>query len=297
MDNDTYYLLFDDYIIVGTILPDTIINNSRTDIKDKSMAMYRLSSLKINDMYHKISKEHINHIGNSRYKINKILIDVNYDKQLENSRTVCIEYINNTCHHRTNIYGYLTEDAAYYSNFKICTDQLEYYANGRQMIGYTGLFRYYHDNGNLIFRCNCIDGKLHGEANTFYSDGLVKCTCNYTNGLANGSYHSYFSRDRYMHEPINQRIENEFNYVNGERDGIQKIFHTNGTLHNIYVCENGKLNGIYKTYERNGQIYEIKYYKNDIQCGKHIKYKCDPIYSDQTCVDECNLNDQGVIDQ
>jgi len=55
------------------------------------------------------------------------------------------------------------------------------------------------------------------------------------------------------------------NYINGEKEGVWKVWHENGRLELQANYINGKLEGLYKRWDENGKLINSTNYRNGVQ--------------------------------
>ena len=68
-------------------------------------------------------------------------------------------------------------------------DMRMHYVKGARTVG-----EWFHNNGQLKWRDNYKDGKLHGLYEYYYENGQLKIRGNYNNGKRNGPF-EYFDED------------------------------------------------------------------------------------------------------
>ncbi len=98
------------------------------------------------------------------------------------------------------------------------------------------------ENDRLTAKLPVIDGKENGTAYGWYSDG----------------------KRRY-----------ERNFLNGNREGVQKGWHANDTLSFYFFFHEDKYEGEQKTYFKNGQPWQILNYVNGYEEGKQKSWNED----------------------
>ena len=100
--------------------------------------------------------------------------------------------------------------------------------------------RYVHDpDGNLKSRFDIVDGKVHGEAVTYYPGG---------------------------------KISTVVKYERNKKEGIEKKYYSSGQLYRTRPYENGKLSGIEKRYYKDGGIKTIQEFRLNNPASELIEY-------------------------
>jgi len=61
---------------------------------------------------------------------------------------------------------------------------------------FTGTLRTYRLNGSIDIKCQCVDGKLHGNFISYYENGKVMATTNYVDGKEHGNFKMYDLKGR-----------------------------------------------------------------------------------------------------
>jgi hypothetical protein len=84
-----------------------------------------------------------------------------------------------------------------------------------------GLWRFWHENGQLIIEKNYVNGNLEGLYRSWHENGQLQEEGNYLNGEREGLH-------RFWHE--NGQLEQEGNYLNGKREGLHRFWRENGQL-------------------------------------------------------------------
>ncbi len=81
--------------------------------------------------------------------------------------------------------------------------------------------------------------------------------------VRNGYYRVYHS---------NRKVALEHTYVNGELEGIEKIYHENGAISGLLPMKDGKYDGHFTYYYLDGSVKQKGYYKNDKITGDLTSY-------------------------
>jgi len=77
-----------------------------------------------------------------------------------------------------------------------------YILNGKK----NGIYRSFHENGQIYEESNYLDGKLNGIKNTYNKNGNIESECIYIDGKENGIYKEY---------RITGELWYEINFLNG----------------------------------------------------------------------------------
>lgn len=104
------------------------------------------------------------------------------------------------------------------------------YKNGKE----EGLWIHRDRDGSPSKEVNYKNGKLDGECKTkFFVDGTVSELENYKEGKLHGIKRSYFYQKK-------GKVQSEYNYKDGKRDGAYKIYKDDGSVYEEGRYENGK---------------------------------------------------------
>lgn len=108
-----------------------------------------------------------------------------------------------------------------------------------------GVSYYYSFPGYLSESVEYAKNKKHGTAFFFDSTGIITAYAQYINGLL------------MSHQIVNKRDSL------GNKTGIWKEFHPNGSAKSERVYETGRIAGYVKEYDRNGQVISAQLFHND----------------------------------
>ncbi len=86
------------------------------------------------------------------------------------------EIIDPTFRIKKLVYFYINKELAIFDKF------IEYEEYKIFPLGYSGMYREYHENGNLYKQFYHINGKIQGEFLTFYDNGNRQIICDYVQG-------------------------------------------------------------------------------------------------------------------
>ena len=174
-----------------------------------------------------------------------------------------------------------------------------------------GLWKFYHQNGNLATNEPYVNGELDGEVTSFYSNGAPNLVSQYKNGKKNGAYSDHYSdgvlksRYNYVNDKengdyrtfhangspslemnskddqadgpykkyhANGRLAAEGNVVLGKQEGRYRSYHDNGTLESEGEMKNGEMEGEWRSYHTNGRLHMVHSYTKGVKTGEEIEY-------------------------
>ena len=109
----------------------------------------------------------------------------------------------------------------------------------------------------------------NGVMKEYYSDTVLKSTCNYKGGKKNGKVVSYYNNK-------NHSIKYEGEYIDNIKNGEWKTYYENGKEKYVENYKNGAINGKCKEYNESGKlVFEGEYKKGIKWNGKErIIYDC-----------------------
>lgn len=119
----------------------------------------------------------------------------------------------------------------------------------------------------ITFLAVIISLSLSAQEKSYYPNGNIKESGNYTDGKKTGKW-------KYYHD--NNILMSEGKYKNGKKDGVWKEYYKSGKLLNIIQYKDGDQKyGKDKQYYENGQLKVIMKYKKGKLHGKQITYFAD----------------------
>ena len=121
----------------------------------------------------------------------------------------------------------------------------------------------YYKNGQIKYKCDYVNGQMHGESLSYYKDGTIKWKYSYVNDLRHGECIEYYD---------DGDIEKIINFVNGQRHGKYIEYRTNGNLWEKTDYVNDQIHGKCILYHENGQIMEERDFVNGNRRGKYFAY-------------------------
>lgn len=134
-----------------------------------------------------------------------------------------------------------------------------------------GAYKIYHVNGKLFKETYHINDKKEGIEKSYYMNGDFCSQVTYVDGEKEGkeleiripNYLKNMGIDGFSdyNDSKETVTRNEFNYVNGVREGVQKtFFHNSNQLKHEYTLVNGKNEGLDKRYYENGNLSSEEFY-------------------------------------
>ncbi|WP_375579360.1 hypothetical protein ABWH96_20535 [Marivirga tractuosa] len=131
--------------------------------------------------------------------------------------------------------------------------------NGRK----NGEWTTYFKNGQLASIENYKEDTLHGTQIYYTPKGLYKLKANYYNGIKVDSFLMYTVNGTLNFE--------EFRDSMGRRQGLFKVYDSNGQITQIGEYKDGEFNGEFRTFFNTGQLKTIKNYKLGAPTGRWIE--------------------------
>ena len=119
----------------------------------------------------------------------------------------------------------------------------------------TGLYiqEEFYPNGTSKVYSTKIKRKKTGKFITRFENGNIQCNCQYLNGKRNGIQKMYYK---------NGTLELEANYHNNNENGTFNYFHDNGKPWSKTIYKNGRLIEVLNNFDRNGVEREKGSFKN-----------------------------------
>lgn len=116
-----------------------------------------------------------------------------------------------------------------------------------------GIIKEFLKNGKIKSETSYVNGKKEGVFRE-YHNGKIKSEIYYKDDILDGSYRTYY--------PTKGTLQEEFNYVAGEKEGEQKTYYSNGKIKSERFYKNNKYHGIHRFYQENGELESEKTWKN-----------------------------------
>ena len=123
---------------------------------------------------------------------------------------------------------------------------------------YTGVFKKWHENGQLMIKGMYKDGKRCGKWYTWYRTGSLRSEGEYKDGKKEGIWRAWV----YTGE-----LRSEGKYKNGEKEGVWKWWYHNLQLDVEEEYKDGKRDGSYKEWYRDGDPESEGMYVNGEKRG------------------------------
>jgi len=188
------------YIITLEIPPHAKTNLDRENVVDRDYAYFRCDEAKVMKIEHKETKKAVELVSSDRnwsfvYRLGETIKDDDYD---DNKNKV----------YTSGIHFFLTEEAAYYYDFKTKN----------------GLSLSWYDNGQIHEKGEFCNGKREGEWMQWYEKGQIREKGNYHEGKLEGNWTSWYPNDQ---------IRELGKYQMGEREGEWMNWYQNGEFREI----------------------------------------------------------------
>jgi len=137
---------------------------------------------------------------------------------------------------------------------------------------------YFFENGQIASKSWYVNGEKQGKSFQYYKNSRIYSLQRYKNNLKQGS-HKYFYEDSTLKSEFfykndlldkkavlfweNGQIKREMHFLNGKRQGFDKIFSYDQKLLFVGEYENGVPIGIHKSYDEKGTLREEISYKGE----------------------------------
>ncbi|SVC52140.1 uncharacterized protein METZ01_LOCUS304994, partial [marine metagenome] len=104
------------------------------------------------------------------------------------------------------------------------------------------------DTGELLWKRNFKNGKLHGSWNSYYKDGRIRIESNWENGTElNQTRFTYYE---------NGQLSGRAEFKGDEFNGLIEEFHENGQLKETGNTKEGKQVGVWKRFDEEGNLID-----------------------------------------
>jgi antitoxin component YwqK of YwqJK toxin-antitoxin module len=226
-------LNYDIACIINQYAYKTKTNELRYDIVNSRYSRFCADQLFVIDIINKF---------NLKYTVNQITTSAYYNKLItyKTGETVDITNLND-------------------SFDKLCTSGIYYLINPESAFyyeipdNYTGLYKKWHNNGQLHIECIFNNEKLDGPYKIWHENGQLKKQCTYKNGKYDGIFQQwYWGGKRYI----------DCVYKNGKKDGKYKTWYWNGHPDIECTYKDDELHDLYKEWRFDGQLKEEYTYIN-----------------------------------
>jgi antitoxin component YwqK of YwqJK toxin-antitoxin module len=162
-------------IITLTITGKT--NEKRDGVVDAKYAKFRTSSARVDDIEDYKTKEKM--VSDMSIHDISFIYTLGEEVKVENYD----EDINGIC--APGIHYFKTREAAE-----------SWYIPNDYLVDLEGLYREWHENGELQKECTYRAGKLEGVYRELHDNGIVSLECTYKNGRLDGSYIEFYRNGR-----------------------------------------------------------------------------------------------------
>jgi len=147
---------------------------------------------------------------------------------------------------------------------------------------YTGEVFYCNEDGKVRTWCNFKDGKRDGLYRQWHDNGQLEDEGNYKGGGRDGIWRVWYWNGQQLNESnnkdgkkdglmrvwmINGQLKREHNYKDGKLDGLVREWHDNGLLEYEGQFKEGKKDGRCKSYYGNGSLEELGEHKWNKKIG------------------------------
>lgn len=150
--------------------------------------------------------------------------------------------------------GRRTEKTYHRGNGKLKSEESYTITKGASGAAKDGLFREYHENGNLMREETYVNGKKNGLAKTHLKDGTLSEETTYQDGKRNGPSREYHK---------NGVLKKEVGYLDDKEHGVRTDYRDNGSLQQTQEFKNGRADGPKISYARDGEtVTETKMFKD-----------------------------------
>ena len=138
------------------------------------------------------------------------------------------------------------------------------YYNGEYKNGQaTGIWQYYHKNGQLYYLTPWKNGKAHGVIQYFFDNGQPAGQTSYKNGIKHGLKIDHWG----LYGTGEGRLWFKYVYKDGERHGPTESYYENGQLEKKGQYKNGRVDGHWEVYNKDGTVdyYQTGTYKEGVR--------------------------------
>jgi antitoxin component YwqK of YwqJK toxin-antitoxin module len=157
----------------------------------------------------------------------------------------------------------------------------EFFANGQLFLEGqyergtpVGEWKYYHDNGQIARAVNFEAGRPIGEVEVRRADGTIEAKRAYDQGKRNGQWTVY---DATGEKPLREE-----HYVDGQPDGVWKLWHDNGKQAQETSFQKGKRHGITTEWDKEGVKRGEANFVDGLRDGKSTIWPADGKVIEQT---------------
>lgn len=155
-----------------------------------------------------------------------------------------------------------------YKENKLDGSLKEFFENGRLRREWAsvrgkldGPFREYYANGQVRVEGAFKNDKMEGEYREYYETGELKRIFSFKDDLLDGHYKTFYKSSTVM-EDVELVNGVRFDETGKPYQGVEKTFHENGALWEVFNYKDGKLEGLNKSYHENGNLESEGNYRN-----------------------------------
>ena len=132
--------------------------------------------------------------------------------------------------------------------------------------GREGLWRFWHENGQLKQEGSYVNGEREGLHRSWHDNGQLKEEGSYVNGKAEGLYRMWHDNGQLEGKGVYKESEGKEKGSTGiptdGREGLWLFWHDNGQLEQEGSYVNGKLEGLFRRWHDNGLLQQQGSYVN-----------------------------------
>ena len=157
----------------------------------------------------------------------------------------------------------------------------EYFANGQLFLEGqyergtpVGEWKYFHDNGQLARAVRFEAGKPTGEVEVRRADGTVESKRAFNQGKRNGQWTVF---DATGEKPLREE-----HYIDGQPDGVWKMWHDNGKQAQETSFQQGKRHGVTTEWDKEGVKRGEANFVDGLRDGKSTIWAADGKVIEQT---------------
>lgn len=108
---------------------------------------------------------------------------------------------------------------------------------------------------------------------TYYDSGEIQCEYTLKHNVRHGLAKCYFRKNTFNINNSKNNLYMEISYINGKKNGIEKMYYPNGALFQETPYSDNVIDGIKRIYSENGSIDVEISYKNGQAEGQEIAYR------------------------
>ncbi|GEM_PF-1917182 len=133
-----------------------------------------------------------------------------------------------------------------------------------------GPFKEYYANGRLKVEASFKNDKMEGESKEYYETGELKRIANFKDDVLGGHYKTFYKSGK-LAEDVELKNGVRFDVKGLPYNGIEKTYHENGVVWEVWNYKEGRLEGLSKGHYENGNLEFEENYRNGRLQGE-VKY-------------------------